>query len=39
MKMLVINQSGVDEMASSIRSPMRQESATEVERQVVQDSD
>jgi hypothetical protein len=29
----------VDEMASSIRSPMRQESAIEVERQVLQDGD
>jgi hypothetical protein len=27
-----------EEMASSIGSPMRQESATEVERQVLQDS-
>jgi hypothetical protein len=29
----------VDEIESSIRSPMRQESATEVERQVLQDGD
>ena len=28
-----------EEMASSIGSPMRQESATEVERQVLQDND
>jgi hypothetical protein len=38
MKMLAIDQSGVDEMASSIGSPMRQESATEVERHVLQDN-
>jgi hypothetical protein len=29
----------VDEMTSSIGSPMRQESATEVEKQVLQDGD
>ena len=31
--------SGVDETASSIESPMRQESVMEVERQVLQDND
>jgi hypothetical protein len=37
MKMLI--KSGVDETASSIESPMRQESVMEVERQVLQDND
>ena len=39
MKMLAIESNGVDEMTSSIESPIRQESVIEVERQVLQDGD